>query len=116
MGNKRSGHYVAYVSRSRRREAVIAARGRSRLASEGGGAAVPEVTTPRNKDGLSRTWYYVSDTVVKRVSFEQVLQCEAYMLFYQRRPKASASRVTPATSPTAEVDRTPTLSHGEAGG
>uniref|UniRef100_A0AAV1TSH1 Ubiquitin carboxyl-terminal hydrolase n=1 Tax=Peronospora matthiolae TaxID=2874970 RepID=A0AAV1TSH1_9STRA len=116
MGNKRSGHYVAYVSRSRRRETVIAARGRSRLASEGGGAAVPEVTTPRNKDGLSRTWYYVSDTLVKRVSFEQVLQCEAYMLFYQRRPKASASRVTPATSPTAEVDRTPILSHGEAGG
>ncbi|CAI5738167.1 unnamed protein product [Hyaloperonospora brassicae] len=115
MGNKRSGHYVAYVSRSRRREATVAARGR-RLASEGGGAAVAEVTTPRNKDGSSRTWYYVSDTVVKRVSFEQVLQCEAYMLFYQRRPKASASRVTSATSPTTETDRLPVQSRAEPGG
>ncbi|KAL3662312.1 hypothetical protein V7S43_012639 [Phytophthora oleae] len=105
MGNKRSGHYVAYVSRSRRREALLLARARSRLASEEG-AAVPEVTTPRNGEGPSRTWYYVSDTVVKRVSFEQVLQCEAYMLFYQRRPKAS-SKTTPATSPTAETERSP---------
>jgi ubiquitin C-terminal hydrolase len=103
MGNKRSGHYIAYVSRSRRREALLAARARSRLASEEG---APEVTTPRNGESPSRTWYYVSDTVVKRVSFEQVLQCEAYMLFYQRRPKASASKAATAaaSSPTAETD------------
>ncbi|KAG3005356.1 hypothetical protein PC121_g16413 [Phytophthora cactorum] len=103
MGNKRSGHYVAYVSRSRRREALLLARARSRLASEEGAA---EVTTPRSGDGPSRTWYYVSDTVVKRVSFEQVLQCEAYMLFYQRRPKAASK--TPTSSPTAETERSPT--------
>ncbi|POM80765.1 Hypothetical protein PHPALM_1355 [Phytophthora palmivora] len=108
MGNKRSGHYVAYVSRSRRREALLLARARSRIASEEGAAAVPEVTTPKNGEGPSRTWYYVSDTVVKRVSFEQVLQCEAYMLFYQRRPKSSASKTTPASSPTAETERSPT--------
>ncbi|OWZ18899.1 Ubiquitin-specific protease [Phytophthora megakarya] len=107
MGNKRSGHYVAYVSRSRRREAVMLARARSRLASEEGAAVIPDVTTPRNGEGPSRTWYYVSDTVVKRVSFEQVLQCEAYMLFYQRRPKASASKTTPTSSPTAETERLP---------
>ncbi|RMX61992.1 hypothetical protein DD238_007512 [Peronospora effusa] len=107
MGNRRSGHYVAYVSRSRRREALSAARARSHLASDGGGTA-PVVTTPRNKEDSPRTWYYVSDTVVKRVSFEQVLQCEAYMLFYQRRSKTSASRATPATpatSPTAETEQ-----------
>ncbi|CAI5710372.1 unnamed protein product [Peronospora destructor] len=104
IGNKRSGHYVAYVSRSRRREALSAARAHSRLASNGGGAA-PVVTTPRNKADSPRTWYYVSDTVVKRVSFEQVLQCEAYMLFYQRRSKTSASRATLAASPTAETER-----------
>lgn len=102
MGNKRSGHYVAYVSRSRRREALLLARARSRLASEEG-ATVPDVTTPRSAE---RTWYYVSDTVVKRVSFEQVLQCEAYMLLYQRRPKAASK--TPTNSPTAAMERSPT--------
>ncbi|GMF37797.1 unnamed protein product [Phytophthora fragariaefolia] len=71
IGNKRSGHYVAYVSRSRRREALLL-RSRSRLTSEEGSASSPEVTTPTNSEGPLRTWYYVSDTVVKRVSFEQL--------------------------------------------
>ncbi|KAE8905532.1 hypothetical protein PF005_g15010 [Phytophthora fragariae] len=104
MGNKRSGHYVAYVSRSRRREALLL-RSRSRLTSEEGATAAPEVLTPKNSNGPTRTWYYVSDTVVKRVTFEQVLKCEAYMLFYQRRPKA---KTTPVSSPTAETERSPT--------
>ncbi|KAG6584576.1 Ubiquitin-specific protease [Phytophthora cinnamomi] len=104
MGNKRSGHYVAYVSRSRRREALLL-RSRSRLISEEGATSAPEVLTPKNNEGPTRTWYYVSDTVVKRVSFEQVLTCEAYMLFYQRRPK---SKTTPLSSPTAETERSPT--------
>ncbi|CAH0479873.1 unnamed protein product [Peronospora belbahrii] len=114
MGNRRSGHYVAYVSRSRRREALLAARARSRFTSEEGRAAASMVTTPRIKEGSPRTWYYVSDTVVKRVSLEQVLQCEAYMLFYQRRPKAFVTRAAPATSPKAETERSSTEPHCKA--
>ncbi|CAH2059739.1 unnamed protein product [Thlaspi arvense] len=32
----------------------------------------------------SSTWYRASDTYVRRVSFEEVLRSEAYILFYQR--------------------------------
>ncbi|KAG7386555.1 hypothetical protein PHYBOEH_008629 [Phytophthora boehmeriae] len=113
MGNKRSGHYVAYVSRSRRREALLLSRSRSRHLSEENASSSPEATTPkisRSGEGPSRTWFYVSDTVVKRVSFEQVLQCEAYMLFYQRRPKPSISKLTPAPSPTAATAKSSTES------
>ncbi|RLN74622.1 hypothetical protein BBJ28_00012691 [Nothophytophthora sp. Chile5] len=102
MGNKRSGHYVAYVSRSKRREALLAARARSRHASEES-ATSPEPPTPtKGSESVGRAWFYVSDTVVKRVAVEQVLQCEAYMLFYQRRAKES-TRSTPAASPTAKT-------------
>ncbi|CEG40251.1 ubiquitinspecific protease [Plasmopara halstedii] len=100
MGNKRSGHYVAYVSRSRRREALLLPRSRKR--DEGA-----EKITSRRGDGPARTWYYVSDTVVKRVSFEHVLQCEAYMLFYQRRPKVAGTK-TPTHSPIVDTERSPT--------
>ncbi|RLN54057.1 hypothetical protein BBJ29_008313 [Phytophthora kernoviae] len=113
MGNKRSGHYVAYVSRSRRRDALLLSRSRSRHLSEENASSSPEATTPttgRVSEGPSRTWFYVSDTVVKRVSFEQVLQCEAYMLFYQRRPKPSLNKATPAPSPTAATAKSPTES------
>ncbi|DAZ95053.1 TPA: hypothetical protein N0F65_002787 [Lagenidium giganteum] len=55
MGNRRSGHYVAYVSR---------------------------LLGP--PDAPVRRWYYVSDSTVTVVEEEQVLRCEAYMLFYRR--------------------------------
>lgn len=29
-------------------------------------------------------WYYASDTYVREASLEEVLGCEAYILFYQR--------------------------------
>ncbi|KAF4317124.1 hypothetical protein BBO99_00008208 [Phytophthora kernoviae] len=46
MGNKRSGHYVAYVSRSRRRDALLLSRSRSRHLSEENASSSPEATTP----------------------------------------------------------------------
>ncbi|GMF29726.1 unnamed protein product [Phytophthora lilii] len=108
MGNKRSGHYVAYVSRSRRREALLAARARSRLASEEGGATVPEVTTPRNSEGPSRTWYYVSDTVVKRVSFEQLataVLCRGWSAAESMSSEAQDESATEvSSSPTENAD------------
>nr|CAB3267552.1 ubiquitin carboxyl-terminal hydrolase 30-like [Phallusia mammillata] len=38
-----------------------------------------------NQNGnTTYTWYFTSDTVVRRVSIEEVLACPAYMLFYER--------------------------------
>ncbi|TYZ58885.1 hypothetical protein PybrP1_007162 [[Pythium] brassicae (nom. inval.)] len=101
LGNKRSGHYVAYVSRSRRRDAqsVAGVDNDSDNVDSSRGYRLPppqddsdddldpraEIHTSENP---SRSWYFISDTVVKRVALEQVLQCEAYMLFYRQLPPA----------------------------
>ncbi|KAI9916004.1 hypothetical protein PsorP6_006927 [Peronosclerospora sorghi] len=100
-GTRRSGHYVAYVSRSRRREARLLQRGRtSSLATTDDGSGL----STRNETLPSRLWYYVSDTLVKRVSLDHVLQCEAYMLFYQRRSRASVGKkATGTTSPRPDT-------------
>lgn len=91
MGNKRSGHYVAYVSRSRMRDAqplddASSSKGAEPTLhrdSDDDFDSRAEILTSENP---SRSWYYISDTVIKRVAFEQVLQCEAYMLFYRQLP------------------------------
>ncbi|XP_071713422.1 ubiquitin carboxyl-terminal hydrolase 2 [Rutidosis leptorrhynchoides] len=53
IGTMRGGHYVAYVR---------------------GGV--------KGNNG-DRSWYHVSDANVREVSFEEVLRCEAYILFYE---------------------------------
>ncbi|GJX73718.1 ubiquitin carboxyl-terminal hydrolase 2-like protein [Tanacetum coccineum] len=53
LGTMRGGHYVAYV------------RG------------------PAAKGNNDCVWYHASDAHVKQVSFEEVLRCEAYILFYE---------------------------------
>lgn len=105
MGNKRSGHYVAYVSRSRRRDALppsTPTAGESDAARD----ALPHLHIDSDGDDFdpraeihtsehpSRSWFYISDTVVKPVALEQVLQCEAYMLFYRQLPDKRPSRAS----------------------
>lgn len=94
MGNKRSGHYVAYVSRSRKRDAQPFDGGSSKEADSSLYHDSDDDFDPRaeilTSENPSRSWYYISDTVVKRVAFEQVLQCEAYMLFYRQLPPESS--------------------------
>jgi len=36
--------------------------------------------------GKNRKWYYTSDTYTKECQFEEVKNCEAYMLFYELLP------------------------------
>lgn len=55
-GTMRGGHYVAYV------------KGESEDSTEG-----------------KSTWYYISDSHVRKTSLDDVLQSEAYLLFYERR-------------------------------
>lgn len=83
MGGKRGGHYVAYVSRSRSRE--VGSRRSKQQPQDFEDELAPEANG-QGDSGDSRVWYYVSDTLVKRVALEQVLKCEAYMLFYQQLP------------------------------
>lgn len=59
-GTMRGGHYVAYVKGSENDEEA---------SSEGG----------------SSTWYYISDSHVRKTSLESVLRSEAYLLFYERQ-------------------------------
>lgn len=60
MGTMRGGHYVAFVR---------------------GGEK-----TGRNadKENVSSTWFHASDAYVRRTSLEEVLHCEAYILFYEK--------------------------------
>ncbi|CAL0320428.1 unnamed protein product [Lupinus luteus] len=59
-GSMRGGHYVAYVRGGQRN----------------GGKADKEV------EGF--TWYHASDAYVREASFNEVLRCEAYILFYEK--------------------------------
>lgn len=58
-GTMRGGHYVAYVKGSKNE------------------------TEDGTEDGTS-TWYYISDSHVRKTCLESVLQSEAYLLFYER--------------------------------
>lgn len=49
------GHYIAYVRSSHQQQS-----------------------------SSSSSWFYASDANVREVSLEEVLKCEAYMLFYER--------------------------------
>lgn len=61
-GTMRNGHYVAYVRGNDRQ------RGRSE---------------EENGEGHS-VWYYASDACVRVTNLEEVLRCEAYILFYEK--------------------------------
>lgn len=56
----RGGHYVAYV------------RGGQRNCGKG------------DKENEGSTWYQASDAYVREVSLDEVLRCEAYILFYEK--------------------------------
>ena len=60
LGTMRGGHYVAYVRGGQRN------RGKA------------------NQENESSTWYHASDAYVREVSLDEVLRCEAYILFYEK--------------------------------
>ncbi|XP_050219640.1 ubiquitin carboxyl-terminal hydrolase 2-like [Mercurialis annua] len=60
LGTMRGGHYVAYVRSDKR--------SKDKADSEIG----------------SSVWYHASDANVREVSLEDVLRCEAYILFYEK--------------------------------
>ncbi|XP_059651586.1 ubiquitin carboxyl-terminal hydrolase 2-like [Cornus florida] len=60
LGTMRGGHYVAYV----------------RGGTKGIGKA--------EKENGDFVWYYASDAYVRVASLEEVLRCEAYILFYEK--------------------------------
>lgn len=57
-GSMRGGHYVAYVKGCKKTEA--------------------------GKENGYPVWYHTSDVYVREVSLEEVLHCEAYILFYEK--------------------------------
>ncbi|XP_010513106.1 PREDICTED: ubiquitin carboxyl-terminal hydrolase 1-like [Camelina sativa] len=61
LGTMRGGHYIAYI------------RGGDKTRRES-----------NSKEPNSSIWYHASDAWVRRVSFEEVLRSEAYILFYER--------------------------------
>lgn len=60
LGTMRGGHYVAFV----------------RGGEKTGGNA--------NKENTGSTWFHASDIHVRQTSLEEVLRCEAYILFYEK--------------------------------
>ncbi|CAN0348477.1 unnamed protein product [Lampetra planeri] len=70
-GTMRGGHYTAYVkTRPERPQWPAAGPG------ESGGSGQQQ-----QQEGA---WFYVSDSHVRAASLEQVLACQAYLLFYER--------------------------------
>ncbi|KAM0887468.1 hypothetical protein ACQ4PT_029014 [Festuca glaucescens] len=59
MGTMTGGHYVAYV-----RSGKIGGR--------------------QQQSRASKSWFYASDSQVRETSLQEVLNCEAYILFYER--------------------------------
>ncbi|KAI8566747.1 hypothetical protein RHMOL_Rhmol02G0066000 [Rhododendron molle] len=59
LGTMRGGHYVAYVR---------AAKGNKKA----------------DKESADFVWYHASDAYVREASMEEVLRCEAYILFYEK--------------------------------
>lgn len=59
LGTMRGGHYVAYVR---------AAKGNKKA----------------DKESADFLWYHASDAYVREASMEEVLRCEAYILFYEK--------------------------------
>ena len=39
---------------------------------------------PKQHSSESKSWFYASDGQVREASLEEVLNCEAYILFYER--------------------------------
>ncbi|GLJ32906.1 hypothetical protein SUGI_0662780 [Cryptomeria japonica] len=62
-GSMRGGHYVAYVRGPRDEK-------------------MQEVND--EDDPNQSTWYCISDSSVRKISFSEVLQREAYLLFYEK--------------------------------
>ncbi|XP_058755603.1 ubiquitin carboxyl-terminal hydrolase 2-like [Vicia villosa] len=62
-GTMRGGHYVAYVR---------------------GGQKNREKVNNKENENVNSTWYHASDAYVREVSLDEVLRCEAYILFYER--------------------------------
>ncbi|KAJ6370230.1 hypothetical protein OIU76_028495 [Salix suchowensis] len=60
LGTMRGGHYIAYVRGDKRNQ--------GKGDEEHGGSV----------------WYYASDAHVREVSLEEVLRCDAYLLFYEK--------------------------------
>jgi ubiquitin carboxyl-terminal hydrolase 16/45 len=61
MGSMTGGHYIAYV----------------RACKIGGRQQHPRSVS-------KSSWFYASDGHVREASLEEVLNCEAYLLFYER--------------------------------
>lgn len=64
-GSMRGGHYIAYVRGGDRRH-----RGRR--------------SEDENRRTTHSVWFYASDTLVRETTLEEVLRCEAYLLFYEK--------------------------------
>lgn len=63
LGTMRGGHYVAYVM----------------------GPANDDENEADSSSREVSTWYYISDSHVRKTSLESVLRSEAYLLFYERQ-------------------------------
>ncbi|KAK8704810.1 hypothetical protein V6N13_048422 [Hibiscus sabdariffa] len=58
-GTMRGGHYIAYVRVGEKRKGT-------------------------DTEHVGSEWYYASDQHVRQASIEEVLRCEAYILFYEQ--------------------------------
>jgi len=65
IGNMLGGHYISYTA----------------LPSV---SDIPSSSTPPPPAGRSRQWAYISDTIVRLTTLEEVLKAKAYICMYER--------------------------------
>ncbi|VAI11700.1 unnamed protein product [Triticum turgidum subsp. durum] len=82
--------------------AVIVHKG-SKL-SEGHNYSYVRASSIEQENGITHSWFCASDQNVVKVSLEEVLNCQAYILFYTRVEQSKAESYCLATSPTTTED------------
>ncbi|CCM00727.1 uncharacterized protein FIBRA_02767 [Fibroporia radiculosa] len=86
IGNMLGGHYVAYTALPPSHPVSKPSASNSSIASEPivSPNALPQTSIPEQALKPARQWAYISDTVVRLTTIEEVLKAKAYICMYER--------------------------------
>ncbi|KAJ7259529.1 hypothetical protein B0H12DRAFT_1108521 [Mycena haematopus] len=83
IGNMLGGHYISYVALPTASE-IPTIRGTTSDAPQPTLPPTPPISEPAAESSSQRQWAYISDTVVRLTTLEEVLKAKAYICMYER--------------------------------
>ncbi|KAF7346429.1 Ubiquitin carboxyl-terminal hydrolase [Mycena sanguinolenta] len=83
IGNMLGGHYISYVALPTESE-ILSIRGASSGAHMPASPPTSPMSNPVAESSSERQWAYISDTVVRLTTLEEVLKAKAYICMYER--------------------------------